>query len=223
MPNLKAESILLRGRTVVKKALIVWDGWEGHQPEVISNIFADMLRSEQYEVTVSSTLDSFSDTSLMKSVDLIIPNWTNGVITKQQLSNLIETIRNGCGLAGCHAGMCGAFRNEVDYHYMTVGQWVQHPGDDGVRYAVHITDPFHPVTKDMADFEVITEQYYMHIDPAISIHAVTNFEKIEMPVIWTKKWGQGNVYYNSLGHTSEIIQQQPIYQLLKKGFLWASR
>lgn len=37
----------------------------------------------------------------------------------------------------------------------------------------------------MPDFEVITE-YYMHIDPAISIHAVKNFDKVEMSVIWTK-------------------------------------
>ncbi len=223
MPPSKGGYVLLKGETVLKKALIVWGGWEGHQSEAVSNILADMLRSEKFEVTLSNTLDSFSDISLMQSMDLIIPNWTNGKIAKQPLSNLIETIQNGCGLAGCHAGMCGAFRQEVDYHYMTGGQWVQHPGGDGICYTVRITDQNHPVTKGMTDFEVFTEQYYMHIDPAISIHAVTNFDKVEMPVVWTKKWGKGNVYYNSLGHSPEIIQQPAVYKLLKKGFLWASR
>ena len=43
----------------MKKALIVWGGWEGHEPQKCANIFAPMLRERGYEVEVSDTLDSY--------------------------------------------------------------------------------------------------------------------------------------------------------------------
>lgn len=207
----------------MQKALIVWGGWRGHEPEAVAHLFAGMLKELSFDVIVSDTLASFEDEELMQEVNLIIPNWTNGEISKQQLDGLMRTVHNGCGLAGCHAGMCGAFRNQVDYHYMTGGQWVQHPGDDGVQYQVCVIDREHPVTKGIGDFDVTTEQYYMHIDPAVHVHAVTNFGRTKMPVIWTKMWGSGKVYYNSLGHSPEILTQSPVYELMKKGFAWAAR
>ncbi len=96
--------------------------------------------------------------------------------------------------------MGDSFRNEVDYQYMVGGQWVAHPGNDGVLYEVNMKDPENPLTKGIEDFEVKSEQYYMHIDPAVNVHATTSFSDVKMPVVWTEKWGKGRMYYNSLGH-----------------------
>ena len=46
---------------VSKQALIVWGGWDGHQPEEVAGIFAGLLREEGFGVEVSDTLDSFRD------------------------------------------------------------------------------------------------------------------------------------------------------------------
>ena len=151
----------------MRKALIVWGGWDGHQPKEVGEIFAGILREENFEVTVSDTLDAYKDEELMAQLDLIVPVWTMGEITQEQLRPLLDTVQAGCGIAGCHGGMGDSFRNEVEYQYMVGGQWVAHPGNDGVRYDVNMTDAEDPLTQGIGDFEVSSEQYYMHVDPAI--------------------------------------------------------
>ncbi|GAE92349.1 mll2313 protein [Gracilibacillus boraciitolerans JCM 21714] len=93
---------------------------------------------------------------------------------------------------------------EVDYQFMVGGQWVAHPGNDGVSYNVHILDRDDPLTKGISDFTVVSEQYYMHVDPAVKVHATTPFPnaegpyqtngEVDMPVVWTKRWGVKEEY-----------------------------
>lgn len=207
----------------MKKALIVWGGWDGHQPDLVADIFAGILQEESFEITVSDTLDAFTDAEKMAALDLIVPVWTMGTITQEQLRPLLDTVQGGCGIAGCHGGMADSFRNEVEYQYMVGGQWVAHPGNDGVLYEVNMTDLENPLTKGIGDFEVKSEKYYMHIDPAVHVHATTNFDEVKMPVVWTKTWGQGKVYYNSLGHQADIVAMPQVTEMMRRGFLWAAR
>ncbi len=149
----------------MKKALIVQGGWQGHEPEQVANIFANALREHNFQVEIADTLDVFKDTDKLRALDLIIMEWTMGHIEKDQLQPLLEAVRSGVGIAGVHGGMADAFRQETEYQYMVGGQWVAHPGGDGVRYTVHITDEPSPITKGLHDFEVCSEHYYMHVDP----------------------------------------------------------
>lgn len=207
-----------------KQALIVWGGWDGHQPEEVAGIFSGLLREEGYGVEVSDTLDSFKDEERLKGIDLIVPVWTMGKIEKEQLTPLLAAVKEGgTGIAGCHGGMADSFRNEVEYQYMVGGQWVAHPGNDGVTYTVRIKDRQHALTEGMADFAVVSEKYYMHVDPAIQVHAVTDFGDVEMPVVWTKTYGAGKVYYNSLGHQANIVRMPETLELMRRGLLWATR
>ncbi|MBD3917154.1 ThuA domain-containing protein [Paenibacillus sp. PR3] len=207
----------------MRKALIVWGGWDGHQPKEVGEIFAEMLRKESFEVIVSDTLESYADEELMQSLDLIVPVWTMGKIEQHQLKPLLAAVENGCGIAGCHGGMGDSFRNEVEYQFMVGGQWVAHPGNDGVDYTVEMSIPGDPLTEGIGDFDVCSEKYYMHVDPAVKVHATTSFGDVKMPVVWTKKWGQGNVYYNSLGHQANIVAMPQTMELMRRGFLWAAR
>ncbi|NOU75235.1 hypothetical protein GC098_28250 [Paenibacillus sp. LMG 31458] len=207
-----------------KQALIVWGGWDGHQPEEVAGIFAGLLREEGFGVEVSDTLDSFKDAERLAGVDLIVPVWTMGKIESEQLKPLIAAVKEGgTGIAGCHGGMGDSFRNEVEYQYMVGGQWVAHPGNDGVTYTVRIKDRGHQLTEGMDDFVVVSEKYYMHVDPAIHVHAVTDFGDVEMPVVWTKTYGAGKVYYNSLGHQANIVRMPETHELMRRGLLWATR
>ncbi|MGN7456542.1 ThuA domain-containing protein [Paenibacillus pasadenensis] len=205
-----------------KQALIVQGGWDGHQPAEVAELLAGVLRGEGFEVKVSDTLDSFKDAALMASLDLIVPIWTMGTIEQEQLKPLLETVQAGCGLAGCHGGMSDAFRQEVDYQYMVGGQWVAHPGNDGVRYDVEMVDADDPLTSGIGTIEVASEKYYMHVDPAINVHAITRFGETEMPVVWTKGWGAGRVYHCTLGHQANIVEMPQVLELMRRGMLWAA-
>src|SRR5690625_4606166 len=216
----------------MKKALIFQGGWEGHEPEEVAGILGGILEEEGFQVKITDTLDTLKEDDLT-SYDLIVPNWTQGKIEDDQLKPLLEAVEKGTGLAGLHGGMGDSFRMAVDYQFMVGGQWVAHPGDDGVKYEVRILDKDHPLTEGMDDFTVESEQYYMHVDPVVNVHAVTRFPvaegpykangEVDMPVIWTKRWGAGKVYYNSLGHVANIVRMPEVIELMRKGFVWASR
>ena len=42
----------------MKKALMVWGGWAGHEPKQCADIFAPILREKGFDVEVSDTLDA---------------------------------------------------------------------------------------------------------------------------------------------------------------------
>src|SRR5690606_22878904 len=111
-------------------------GWDGHQPEQVAEIFRGQLEAEGFEVDVRDTLEAFADAEYLKSLDLIIPAWTMGEIDQKLVDNVSAAVQSGVGLAGCHGGMCDSFRKNVDWQFMTGGQWVAHPGNDGVQYTV---------------------------------------------------------------------------------------
>jgi type 1 glutamine amidotransferase len=218
---------------VSRKALIVWGGWDGHQPEEVAEIFARVLRDEKFEVEVSDTLDAFRDEAKLMGLSLIVPVWTMGKITNEQLNPVCGAVRGGVGIAGCHGGMCDSFRDATEWQFMTGGQWVAHPGNDGTRYTVRIGPTKSPITEGVRDFEVVSEQYYMHVDPAVKVLATTRFPvadgphapngPVDVPVVWTKTYGQGRVFYNSLGHQANIVESEPCLMLMRRGFLWPAR
>lgn len=206
----------------MKRALIVYGGWEGHKPKETAHILADILRRRDFDVTLSDTLDAFKDLNL-NDFHLIVPNWSMGTITDEQLKPLLEAVKGGVGMAGLHGGMCDSFRNATEYQFMTGGQWVAHPGNDGVTYTVQIDGAPSPLTEGISDFQVKSEQYYMHVDPGNTVLATTRFGDIVMPVVWTKMWGAGRVYYCSLGHAPDIVQMPETTLLFERGAVWAAR
>ena len=214
------------------KALITWGGWDGHEPDKVAALFAADLRAAGMEVEVTDTLSCFDDPARLTDLALIVPVWTMSTIAKEQSVNVCAAVEAGVGLAGCHGGMCDAFRNDVLWQFMTGAQWVAHPGNDGVEYRVRVTST-HQVVAGLADFDVKSEQYYLHVDPAAQIHAVTDFPVIEgphspngpvqMPVVFTKMWGKGRVYYNALGHQANVIDHGAAREMLRRGLLWAAK
>ena len=88
-----------------KKALIVYGGWDGHEPEQIAHIFQNILEKENFNVEMSDTLDVYTDVDQLKALDLIIPHWTMGEIDQTYVDHVSAAVMSGVGLAGIHGGM----------------------------------------------------------------------------------------------------------------------
>jgi type 1 glutamine amidotransferase len=216
----------------MKKALMVWGGWDGHEPKQCVDIFAPFLRDNGYEVEVSETLDSYLNAEKMAALSLIVPVWTMGTITREQEKGLMDAVHAGVGIAGWHGGMGDSFRNNTEYQFMVGGQWVAHPGNI-VKYHVNITNRKDPVMAGLSDFDMVSEQYYMHTDPSNEVLATTTFPGTHgnvdwikgavMPVVWKRRWGSGRVFYTSLGHVAKDFNVPEAQEIVKRGMLWASR
>ena len=219
----------------MKKALIFQGGWDGHEPQLTSKRFAGLLEKNGIAVEIYDTTDCLADFEKLLTYDLIVACWTGGELKWEYSQNVSEAVARGVGLAGCHGGMCDAFRNDTNWQFMTGGQWVSHPGGDGVEYTVNIRRGTSPLVEGLEDFTVKSEHYYLHVDPAIEVLATTRFpnanvnyyhsanKPIDMPVIWTKYWGLGRVFYNSLGHHDDVFVNSPNAEILmERGMVWAA-
>lgn len=212
-----------------RKILYTYGGWEGHEPKESLDVFVPWLKSEGAIVEVFDNLDPYADEDYMKDIDLVIQTFTMGKISGKQEKGLIDAVSSGCGLAGWHGGLCDSFRQNTNYQFMTGGQWVAHPGGV-IDYRVQVTDHEDPVTGGLSDFDMHSEQYYLHVDPNMKVLATTTFsgdhapwiDGCTMPVVWKKMHGNGRVFYNSLGHVMKDFEVPEALEIMQRGIKWAS-
>jgi type 1 glutamine amidotransferase len=215
---------------MAKRALMVWGGWEGHEPEKVTTIFAGILRGHGYEVGIETSLDVFLDSERLAATDLIVPVYTMSTIGKEQEAGLLSAVKSGTGLGGWHGGMADAFRNNTEYQFMVGGQWVAHPGNI-IDYTVDISKPDDPIVAGLGTFAMRSEQYFMHVDPSNEVLATTTFtgehapwiDGVVMPVVWKKRYGAGKVFYSSLGHVASDFDVPEARIIAERGLLWATR
>jgi hypothetical protein len=200
------------------KALIVYGGWDGHTPKETSEVFQKALEARGVEVRRESNLAVLAEAAALAELDLIIP--------KEQWKGLDAAVRSGVGLAGVHGGMGDSFRGNVEYQWMVGGQFVGHPHIGS--YLVRLTSAVHPIVEGLTGtFPYKSEQYYMLVDPGVTVLADTLYEhqgwRSVMPVVWTKKWGAGRVFYSALGHVAKEFADYPhVLDMTVRGMLWAA-
>lgn len=216
----------LKGRKVV----FTYGGWSGHEPDKFKDYMVPWMEKEGAEVSVHNNLEVYTDKEMMTEADLVIQLFTMSEITAEQEQGLLDAIKGGTGMAGWHGGMGDSFRNNTEYQFMTGGQWVAHPGGV-IEYSVQITDQSDSVTAGLTDFNINSEQYYMHVDPNVKVLATTTFnaehspwiDGCVMPVTWKKMYGKGRVFYTSLGHNlSHVLISPNGMSMIKRGIQWAS-
>lgn len=215
---------------MTRSILFVWGGWEGHEPRACVEVFASLMRAAGFQVEITDSLDVYLSGEQLRAFDVISQVVTMSTLTAAQERGLLDAVQSGVGFAGWHGGMCDAFRNNPAYQFMTGGQWVAHPGNL-IDYTVHIARPEDAITAGLADFQMHSEQYYMHVDPANEVLATTTFTGEHtpwiagavMPVVWKKRWGAGKVFYSSLGHQARDFDVPEAREIVRRGLLWASR
>lgn len=230
------------------RVLILAGGWEVHEPSAFADWTRSVLEPGGATVDVSDTLDVLRDEARMRSVDLVVPLWSSmgtshdpslGNLTREQEDGLLAAVEAGTGLAGWHGHMGDAFRDRPTFKFLAGSQFVGHPPgwpdrpvpeDDFLRYRV---DPVtgHQITEGLEPFEVHSEQYYLHVDPAVQVLATTTFsgehlpwiEGVVMPVTYVKRWGAGRVFYCSIGHFVEEFAIPEVSTMVRRGMEWAAR
>lgn len=214
----------------MKKALIFRGGWTGHEPVETTDMVAAELRKRGMEVVIEENQECLLAEDLGATYDVIIPMWTMGELIKGASQALRKAVLAGTGLAGWHGGMCDSFRTDTEYQFMTGGQWVAHPGNV-IDYRVEITSD-DPIVAGIEDFDMHSEQYYMHVDPSNEVLAVTRYDGSRlpwiagtvMPVAWKRRYGEGKVFFSSLGHVSaDFVNSPSSLEIIVRGILWAAR
>jgi len=70
------------------------------------------------------------------------------------------------------------------------------------------------------EFEVEDEQYLLDYDSRVTVLASTIFRGRQWPVVWTKPWGDGKVFYIALGHNPSACENKVFKKLFVGGVRW---
>jgi uncharacterized protein len=118
-----------------------------------------------------------------------------------------------------HSG-ADSFRGDPGYRALVDGYFVTHP--QYRPYQVSVVKSDSPITRDVNEFMTTDEQYILDFDPRVNVLANGLYQGRAVPVLWTKDWGKGRVFYSALGHDPKACEQEMFQRLLVNGALWAA-
>ncbi len=176
-------------------------------------------KSGLFDITRVNNDLSVLESPNLDPYDVIVFYYTIGEITDAQKNGLLNWVASGKGYVGIHSA-ADSFRDCPEYRAMVGGWFVTHPAYR--QYQVQVTDPEHPITKDLNEFFVTDEMYVTDYDPRVNILASSLWKGDKMPVAWTKQWGKGRVFWLALGHDPAACQHEMFKLLLTRGAVWAA-
>jgi hypothetical protein len=192
-------------------------------------------KSGAFDTTVTEEVGAFTKENL-NNYDAVMFNTTGELpMTDEEKSALADFIRSGHGFVGVHSAT-DTFYTWGTYGDIIGGWFNDHPWHEMVT--IDVVDPTsHLVSalgnsfqiKDeiyqISDFKAETSHVLLQLDPK-SVNTQKEGVHIRYygwPVAWTRTFGKGRVYYNSLGH-EEAVWNDPRYQeMLSNGIRWVMK
>lgn len=186
-----------------------------------------------FQVTHTEDPAAFEKESLSKFDAVLMLNTTGDVFRsagpeKEEVykRNLVEFVKSGKGLIGIHSAT-DTYRDWREYNDMMGGAFVSHPWGAGDTVRVRNLETGHPVNApfDGNGFTIRDEIYkfrsdtaspserrmLLALDPDGTDMQKDREDKRELyPIAWVDKYGEGRVFYCSLGHNDEVYMNPPV-------------
>ncbi len=210
----------MKGNRKLAIPTLVFAGGEIHDYKGNGQAVYEALKTHtEFDLTYKE-----QDLDLLKSpgldpYDLLIFYYTVGAISDAQKNGLLNWVASGKSFVGIHSA-ADSFRECPEYRSMVGGHFVTHPRYRD--YQVSVADAGHPIMEGLTEFMVRDEQYILDYDLRVHVLATALYQGKAMPVVWTKSWGNGKVFYLALGHDPAACSQEIFKTLLYRGALWAA-
>jgi type 1 glutamine amidotransferase len=134
-------------------------------------------------------------------------------------------VRRGGGLLGTHSAT-DTLHGWPGWAGMLGGEFRMHPPLGPGRLIVE--DRSHPATRTLPRrFEVVDEFYAFVRDPRCCSHVLVRQDTgrggPDRPIVWSRRYGRGRVFYDGLGHTRAIWRDPRQRALVSGGLRWVLR
>lgn len=190
-------------------------------------------RSGRFSVTVSQD-PALLDARTLAGYDALVFYTTGELpISVQQKADLMAFVEGGKGFVGVHSAS-DTFYQWPAYGRMLGGYFDQHPWHQQVT--VEVEDRNHPATRHLGSSFAVTDEIYQfkdwsRDDVQVLLSLDTASVDLAEPRVhrrdgdfalaWTRRQGQGRVFYTALGHRPEVWRDPRFQQLLVGGLLWS--
>jgi hypothetical protein len=192
-------------------------------------------KSGAFQVTVTQDVGAFTKENLKTYSAVMFYSTGELPFTDEEKSALVNFLKSGHGLIGVHSATDMLYKWDV-YNQIIGGHFDGHPWHQLVT--VNVVDPNSKLVSGLGTSFQITDEIYqikdfqagdshvlLALDPASVDLTKPSVHKRDYgwPICWTRMFGKGRIYYNSLGH-EEAVWNDPRYQdMLLKGIKWAMR
>ncbi|WP_254274580.1 ThuA domain-containing protein [Haloarcula marina] len=188
---------------------------------------------DRIDVTLTTDKHDLVDLS---GYDAVLDYLTDSSLTEAQLEGLTSFVADGGGYVGIHCASdltsteADDPEDVIDFHdepfpelrELIGGHFITHP--EQAALDIHVIDHHHPVTAAMDDLTVWDEPYVVEADDDVRVLArMDHPEHADMPVVWVKEYGDGRVFYSSLGHGTPSLTHEGVQRLVREGTRWAAR
>jgi len=200
-----------------------------HQWQESTKLVAAILEeSGPFDVTVSTDKEVFASPALRDYgvVVLSYGHWNEPDPSEQAKAGLLNYVKSGGGVVALHFA-CSSFQDWAEYGNLLGRVWKKGVGGHGPygQFTVNIKNAEHPITKGLADFKTEDELYAKLTGDAeieVLASAYSDWSKQVEPIIFVKRYGQGRVVQNVLGHALDSKQNPSYQKLLRRGVEWAA-
>ncbi len=166
-------------------------------------------------------------------VDAVVFANTTGSFSAASLRSLLDWLGVGRGFVGAHSA-ADTFHDAPDYLDMLGGEFLTHGAI--AEADVKVNDPSHPAVARLAPRFRITDELYRftRFRPA-SLSVLLSLDRnpddgvgssgasVDLPLAWSRSYGNGRVFYTALGHRVEVWQDPRFQQHILEAIRWSLR
>ena len=152
-----------------------------------------------------------------------------------QKAALLNFVRSGGGFLGVHSAtdtfytwpdyldLVGGYFNGHPWHQPVTIEVVD-PGDPLVGFlgnSLHVEDEIYQIS----DFDYRGSRVLLRLDPSSVDLGRTGVHQrfYGWPLAWTRRYGEGRVFYTALGHEPSVWQDARYQRILANAILWSIR
>jgi type 1 glutamine amidotransferase len=213
---------------------------------VAEQIFVDFAAKHGYEVTCTKDASLFTSENIAKYD--VFAFYTTGDLTKfsksdggkgmspEQKQAMLDAIKAGKGVIGFHSAtdMFQGSSNVDEFIKMMGGQFLGHNSQQ--KATMHVMFKF-PGLEDLQCFEMFDEWYAnKNINPNMTVILAQGtstmrnskgvrepaYQRPPYPATWALMYGQGRVFYTSMGHVKSTWEHPTFQKIVIAGLDWVS-
>jgi type 1 glutamine amidotransferase len=161
------------------------------------------------QAAIKAVLAEKMSPAALKNYDLVIFANTTGDLPLPDRQAFLDWVKSGKGFVGMHAAG-DTFHGFEGYLDMLGAEFKTHEAQ--VKVDAINQDPGCPICKSLpANWEVFDEIYQFKKFDRTKVHGLLTLDKHpnnktpgDYPISWCKEYGQGRVFYTSLGHREDV-------------------
>jgi uncharacterized protein len=216
-----------------KIRVLVISGGHGFKHEPFYEVF-NSIPSITYDTLLQPQANALIASPDVNRYDVLVFYDMVDTIAAAQQEAYIGLLKKGTAMIFLHHSLV-SYQNWPEFIKIVGGQYHTHPvvvnGDTlktsyehDVNFPVKVEDKKHPVTRGIADFEILDEVYNgVEILPQVKPLLSTTHPKSMRYVAWINHYGNSDVIYIQLGHGPSGYSNPNYRKLIQQAIEWSAK